>query len=265
MERVRLTGPCVAATADDDTVWCAAGGRLLVFDAANRLRHDADAPAGLLSLGAAGGQVAATLEPGVIAWLDPRTGDVVGRRPVGGAPTLVSGGAIWAVDTVSGRAWRLADPGVIIGPQSVSDVDRAAADGERLWWTARGDAMLRCDDRVIDVGAMSHERGDIVVCAGSVWVSVAWALVRAGAWAGARGLDVRSPVAGPARLACARGVLVGCAVGGVFVLDPRVDADARLVDADAGADAALLVATRSTAWVCPRERPEARLVAVRGR
>jgi len=264
-ERVRLTGPSVAAAADDDTVWCAADGRLLVFDAAGRLQHDVDAPADILSLGAAGGRIAATLEPGVIAWLDPSTGDVLGRRLVGGAPTLVSGSAIWSVDAASGRAWRLADPGVAIGPRAVSDIDRAAADGERLWWTTRGDATLRSDDRAIDLGVMSSERGDIVVCAGSVWVSVAQALIRVGAWAGTRGRDVRAPVERPALLACARGVLVGCSADGLFVLDPRIDEEARLVEADVGVDVAQLVTTRTMAWVFPRERPEARLVAVRRR
>ena len=64
-------------------------------------------------------------------------------------------------------------------------------------------------------------------------------------------------------LACAGGALVGGGGQGLFVIDPSVDADFRLVDADLGGDLAFLVATRALVWAIPAGRSEARIVTVR--
>jgi len=149
----RLPGPCVAAAADGDTVWCVARDRLVAFDAAGTQRRDAPIGAGVRSLAASGQMLVAVVEPGVIVWLDPESGTATQRRPVGGTPVLVAGGgAVWAVDVGSGRAWRVADAGAVLGPTIVADVDRAAADGERLWWTSKRDAFLREGARTVDLG-----------------------------------------------------------------------------------------------------------------
>ena len=260
----RLPGPCVAAAADGDTVWCVARDRLVAFDAPGTQRRDAPIGAGVRSLAASGQMLVAVVEPGVIVWLDPESGTATQRRPVGGTPVLVAGGgAVWAVDVGSGRAWRVADAGAVLGPTIVADVDRAAADGERLWWTSKRDAFLREGARTVDLGVRRKERGGLAVCAGSVWTSVAKGLLRVGAWKAELGTVVAAPAGPVPFLVCGAGVLVGGSRDGLFALDPSVDADARRLDADVGGDVGFLVAVRSAAWVFSRRRAQARRIALR--
>jgi hypothetical protein len=208
--------------------------------------------------------VAATFDPGVVAWLDPSSGEIAHRVPVGGEPALLSGGgAIWLVDLRSGRAWHLRDAGTLIGPVVVTDVDHAAVDGHRLWWTSRHDTVLRSSGHEIEIGVGPGERGGFVVCAGSVWISVSSGLIRVNAWNAEIGIIVPVPSGLLSHLACAGGVLVGVSARHeVFVLDPRVDADMRRLDADIGDDINLFVATRTRAWAFPARKAEARLVTI---
>ena len=262
---VPLPGPLIAAGSDGATVWCAAGDRLLGFDAGGGTRTTVPAPTGLRTLAAAGEILAATLDPGVVAWLDPPSGQARGRVSVGGEPFVVAGGgAVWAVDPGASRAWRLGDDGTLVGPILIPGVDRVAPDGPRLWWTSRQDTLLREGTRSADLGAAVGERGGLVVCAGSVWLSVRDGLARVGAWAGDRGPVVPAPAGPVPFLVCAGGAVVGGAgPDGLFVLDPSVDADARRLDADVGGDLELLVGTRTNVWAFPARRAEARLLKVR--
>lgn len=242
-------------------MWCVAAGRVLRFDGSGNPTLDAPSAPGVRSLGAAGGTLAATLDPGVVAWLDSASGAVRRERPGCGDAVLVSGGgAVWAVDARGGRAWRLGEPGTLSAPIAVPGVDRAAADGERLWWTSRHDTTLRGGDRPVDLGAAPHERGGLAACAGSIWVSVARGLIRVGAWAAATGPLVSAPIGPVEFLTCGGGVLVGGSERGLFALDPAADADARRVAAPVDGDVGLLVATSTTAWMFAARRPEARLV-----
>ena len=138
---------------------------------------------------------------------------------------LVSGGgAVWAIDDVRGQGWRLGEPGKLIGPVSMPGVDRAAADGDRVWWMSHRDTTLRDGTRDVDVGVKPAERGGITVCANAVWLSASRGLVLVGTWAAAMGPLV--PVsAGPLSfLTCAGGVLVGGSSRyGLVVLDPSSD------------------------------------------
>lgn len=262
---VDLPGVPVAAAGGRDGVWCVAEDRLLAFEAGGARGLDAPIDSGVTSLGAAATLLAATFDPGVVAWLDPRSGAVLRRFPLGGEPRLVSGaGSVWAVDARTARAWRLGGPGTLIGPHAVPGVDRAAADGERLWWTSREDTKLRDLGREVDLGVSGDEHGGLAVCAGAVWVSVAGGLIRVGAWGADRGPLVSAPAGPVPFMVCAEGVLVGgSARRGLFVLDPSVDAEARRLDDDLGPDLAILVATRTTAWAFAGRRAEARVVTIR--
>jgi hypothetical protein len=250
MAVLALPGVARAAAAGAAAVWCAIGDRLLAYSPEGEPRGEAPAPEGLLGLAAAGGTLAAALEPGLVAWLDPESGRERSRAPVGGEPEVgAGGGAIWVVDRASGRARRLADEGVLGEPVEVGPVDRFAPDGERLWWTSRDDTLLRGGPQPVELGG----RGPLVACAGSVWVSAGERLVRIGGWDGQPGLPLEAPPA--EALACADGVLVGTR----FVLDPSIDAGVREIEALEGR----LVATAEVAWAFSRERPEATLLRVR--
>jgi len=244
-------------------VWCAAGGRLLSFEAAGTPRLN-QSLAGVRSLGASGFRLAAILDEGVIVWLDSRSGRETGRRAVSTKAVLVSGGgAIWAVDEPRSEALRLGEPGQVAARVPVPGVDRAAADGDRVWWLSRRDTKLRDGSREVDVGVGPGERGALAVCANSVWLSVARGLVRVGTWNGAAGPLV--PVsAGPLPfLTCGGGVLVGgSSADGLLVLDPLADADVRHLPIDCD-DLGMLVATRTMAWALSARNPEARLVPIR--
>jgi hypothetical protein len=261
---VDLRAPCAAAAATDDTVWCAAGGRLLSFEAAGTPQLNVPLP-GACSLGASGSRLAAILDAGVLVWLDSRTGREVSRRPIASTAVLVSGGgAVWAIDETGGEGWRLGAPGALIGPVPMPAVDRVAADGERVWWMSRRDTTLRDGAREVETGVTPEERGALAVCANSVWLSVARGLIRVGTWAAAKGPLV--PIsAGPLPfLACGGGVLIGgSSRDGLVVLDPSRDADVRHLDVDPGVDLGMLVATRAMAWVLSAQHSKALLVPIR--
>jgi len=250
MAVVALPGIAHAAAADAAAAWCAIGDRLLAYSPDGEPRGEAPAPEGLLGLAAAGGALAAALEPGLVAWLDAESGRETARAPVGGEPEVgAGGGAIWVVDRASGRARRLVDRGVLGEPVEVGPVDRFAPDGERLWWTSRDDTLLRGGPQPVELGG----RGPLVVCAGSVWVSAGERLIRIGGWDGQSGLPLAAPPA--EALACAGGILVGTR----FVLNPLIDAGIREIEPLEGR----LVATDEVAWAFSRERPEATVQRVR--
>jgi hypothetical protein len=264
LRTVSLPDVPTAVASDGQAVWCVVGSRLVSYEAAGAPRHEVPAPAQLGSLAAAGDTLAAAAV-GVVVWLDPSEGAVRARRPVGGEPVVVAGGgAVWAYDGSSGRAWRLVGEGVLGEPVPLPEADAIAADGERIWWTSREDTLLRGGNGPVDLGVGPGERGGLVACSGSIWVSVADSLLRVGAWAGELGPPLAAPE-GPVRLlACANGILVGgSGRAGLFVLDPSVDADVRRLDADLGGELTHLTATRSVAWAFPEGRAEARLVSVR--
>jgi hypothetical protein len=262
---VALPGRAVGAATDGATVWCAAGGRLLAFEAAGSPLLDVPAPPRLRGLAAGPDVVVAALEPGLLVWLDPGSASEQLRHPVGGQPELAAGGGtVWALDRRSGRAWRLAGVGAVSEPLCLPSVDRIAADGERIWWTSRDDTLLRGGARPVDIGVGAGERGGMVACAGAVILSVADGLLLVSAWSAEVGPTLTAPEGPGAFLACGDGVLVGASGRrGLFLLDPSVDADVRHFDLDLGGDLDFLVATRSVAWALPAGRAEARLVTVR--
>ncbi len=246
MAVVALPGVAHAAAAGADRVWCAIGDRLLAYSPEGEPRGEAPAPDRVLSLAAASNVLAAALEPGIVAWLDPQSGDERTRVPAGSEPEVgAGGGAIWVV--ADGRARRLAAEGLLGPAVEVGAVDRFAPDGERLWWTSG--TRLHGGPQPVELGG----RGPLAACAGSVWASIGDRLVRVGAWDGEPGLPIDAP---PAEgLACAGGVLVGTR----FVLNPSIDAGVRAIEPLEGR----LVATREVAWAFSRERPEATLLRVR--
>jgi hypothetical protein len=260
---VDLRAPCAAAAATDDTVWCAAGGRLLAFEAAGTPRLNQPL-SGVRSLGASGSRLA-VIAADAIVWLDPRTGREVERRPIGKSAVLVSGGgAVWAIDDERGEGWRLGEPGALSEPLRMPGVDRAAADGDRVWWLSKRDTMLRDGTREVDVGVTSRDRGGLTVCANSVWLSVNAGLVRVGTWAAAKGPLVPVSAGLLPFLACAGGALVGgSSQDGLVVLDPSADADVRRLDVDPGGDLGMLVATRAMVWLFSTRHSEALLVPIR--
>jgi hypothetical protein len=260
-----LPGPASAVASDRARVWCAAGNRLAAYEPSGSRLLEAPKPTGLLALAAAPNVLAAALEPGVVAWLDPDAGTERLRRPVGGELVLAAGGgSVWALDRRSQRAWRLSDVGVLAGPVVLAGVDQFAPQGDRVWWTSRDDPLLRGGARPVDLGVGADARGGMTVCAGSVWISVSRGLLRVGAWGAELGPVVEAPE-GPVRhLACADGVLVGgSGRHGLFLLDPSIDAGIRHLQVDLGGELDFLVATHSAVWAIPTGRPEARLVTVR--
>jgi hypothetical protein len=261
---VALPDVAEAATADAATVWCVAAGRLLAFEAAGAPLLDVPAPEGLLTLAAAGGRLAAT-KPGVIAWLDPEDGSARSQNPVGGEPAVMAGGgAIWAYDRSTARAWRLAGEGTLAEPVAVAGADRLAPDGERMWWTSRDDTVLRGGDRPIDLGVGAAERGAIIACSNLIWVSIAGGLLRVSAWAAEPAGFTTAPEGPVERLCCAGGILTGgSGRRGLFCLDPSVDAGMRHLDVALGGEPAHLVGTDSIVWAFAAERDEATLVTVR--
>jgi hypothetical protein len=262
---ISLPGPVLAAASDGMRVWCAAGGRLIAYEPGGSPLLEAPQPPGLLALAAAGALVAAALEPGIVAWLDPDDGTERLRHPVGGDLLVAAGGdSVWALDRRSQRAWRLTDVGVLTEPVSVAGVDQFVPQGNRLWWTSREDTFLRGGLRPVDLGVGADTRGGMTVCAGSVWISVRGGLLRVGAWDAEQGLPLEAPE-GPVRhLTCAGGILAGgSGRQGLFVLDPSIDAGVRHLPVDIGGELDFLVASHSVIWAVPAGRPEARLVAVR--
>lgn len=261
---INLRAPCTAAAATDETVWCAAGDRLLAFEAAGTPRLDQPL-SGVRSLGASGSRLAAILEDGVMVWLDPRSGREAGRRYIGTKAVLLSGGgAIWAFDEASGEGLRLGEPGQVAARVPMPGVDRAATDGDRVWWTSRRDTKLRDGSREVDVDVRPDERGGLTVCANSVWLSVPRGLVRVGTWDAVKGPLVPSPAGPLPFLTCGGGVLVGgSSTNGLVVLDPSADVDLRRLDIDPDGDVGMLVATRAMAWVFSARQSKAWLVRIR--
>jgi hypothetical protein len=237
----------------------------VAYDASGVPLLEAPEPAGLLNLAASADFVAAALEPGIVAWLDPDTGTERLRRTMGGEPVVAAGGgSVWVLDRRSERVWRLADVGALTGPFSLPRVEQFVPDGERVWWASLDDTLLRGGERPVDLEVSASERGGMTVCAGSVWISVIRGLLRVGTWASERGPPMAAPE-GPVRLlTCTDGVVAGgSGRRGLFVLDPAVDADVRHLDVDLGGQLEFLVGARSVVWGIPVGRSEARLVAVR--
>lgn len=261
---VDLRSLCTAATATDDTVWAAAGGRLLAFEPAGTLRLDL-LLSGVRSLGASGSYLAAILDNEVMVWLDPYSGREEGRQPIGQSAVLVSGGgAIWAIDEASGEGLRLGEPGQVAARVPMPGVDRAAADGDHLWWMSHRDTVLRGGTRDVDVGVRTSDRGGLTVCANSVWLSVSSGFVRVGTWDATKGPLVPTSTGLLPFLTCGSGVLVGgSSTDGLIVLDSSVDADVRRLNIDADGDMGMLVATRTTAWVFSARDSKAWLVPFR--
>lgn len=260
-----LPGPVRAAAADAARVWCATEGRLVAYDPGGSPLLEAPAPASLVGLAAAPGVLIAALEPGIVAWLDPDSGQEHLRRSLGGDLAVAADdGGVWAVDRSSQRAWRLTEAGGLDEPVLLGTVDRFAPQGDRLWWTSPHDTLLRGGTQPVDLGVGTDERGGITASAGSVWVSAPGSLLMVQAWAARLGPAMKAPE-GPVRhLTSADGVVVGgSGRRGLFVLNPSIDADVRHLDVELGGELDLLVATRSTAWAFPSGRTEARLVAVR--
>lgn len=260
-----LPGPVRAATSNGVTVWCATGNRLVAYEPAGAPLREAPEPAGLIGLAAISGVLVAALESGIVAWLDPDSGREQLRRPVGGELMVTAGGgAVWAFDRISQRAWRLTEPGVLAEPVRLGEVDQLASGGERIWWTSRHDTLLRGGARPVDLGVGAGGRGGMTVCAGSAWVSVSGALLPVGTWAAALGLPMAAPEGPVQHLTCADGVLVGgSGRHGLFVLDPSIDADVRHLRVDLGGDLDFLVTTRFVVWAIPAGQSQAQLVAIR--
>jgi hypothetical protein len=258
---VDLPGAWVAVAGGGGTVWCATGDRLLAFDETGALRIEVSAPGAVHQLAATSDLLVAVRDAGVLSWLDPGTGQEVASRPVGSALELVSGGgAIWAIDRLGSRARRVEATGTLGAAHAVAGIDRAAADGDRFWWTSTGDARLRDLERVVD-SDIPTDRGGIAACAGSIWVSVRGGLVRVGTWAAQAGSLVAAPAGPVPFLACAGGVLVGAAERHtVFVLDPSADADARAVEVDTGGAIGAMATAGRTVWLFPAGRAEAHVV-----
>jgi hypothetical protein len=259
---VPLAGPPVAAASDAESVWIVAGGRLEAYDAGAHRRWEAGAPRDITALAAArDGMLAAAVETGIIAWIDGRSGEVVTRQSLGGDLTVTAGGgAAWAVDRRHERAWRVEPDGSRAGPVPLPGVARVAVDGERIWWTSRHDTLLRGDGHAVDLGRAA---GAVAACAGSVWISAPGALLRVGAWSGELGRPLPAPGGTATHLDCADGMLAGGSAGGLFVLDPRIDADAQRLDVALEDELGFLLATRSHVWAIAAGRDRAHVVPVR--
>jgi hypothetical protein len=260
-----LPGPADAAAADGATVWCSASGRLVAYEAGGGTRLEVPAPGELSSLAAVEGILVGAVPPGVVVWLDPSDGSIRARLPVGGeSEVLAGGGAVWAFDRRSGRAWPLMAEGVAGEPVSLPAVERLAADETRLWWTSPEDTLLHGGERPVELEVGPGERGDLAACSNSIWVSVANGLLRVGAWAAELGPPLAAPEGPVGFLECADGILVGASGRhGLFVLDPAIDAAVRHIDVDLGGELDHLVTTRSVVWAFPAHTAEARLVHVR--
>lgn len=268
---VSLDAVALAATWDGSRVWVATDGTLAGLDPdgadGDGARVRWDAPGRVTSLAASSDAgLVALVDPGVVAWLDRRAGDETSRRPLGGEPVLVGGGRepVFAVDVASERAWPVLGPGALGPPVPVPGVESAAVVRGAVWWLAGGDTVVRGNGMEVDLGPAADRRTALVGCGGSVWVGSGDALLRVGAYGGDTSPPLPAPFP-PALLACGDGRLVGASREGVFVLDPSRDADARRVRLDVELDEqpALLVATRTAAWLFSATEPLARVVAYR--
>lgn len=252
-----------AATWDGDRVWCLAGETLAAFQPEGERAVVRAAPDALRTVASGPDGLVAIVEPGILAWLDATTGDDVVRRAVGGDLSLVGGrDGLFAVDVASERAWPVTAPGTLGTPVPVPGVERAAVARGAIWWTSRTDTVLRSAGMEVDLGVLADQRGGMVGCAGSVWVSGDHGLLRVGAWGGDTSPPLPAPFGAVGHLACGDGCLVGGSRDGLFVLDPSIDADVRRLnlDFDLDDDPAAVVATRTAAWVFSSTEPLARVV-----
>lgn len=259
---VALGATAQAATWDGRRVWCVTGETLEAFDPAGERILEHSAPHGFHSLAAGPDALVGLAEPGVLVWLDGTTGAEVTRRPLGGEAVLVGGSdGVFVVDRTSERAWPVAGPGAVGPPTPVPGIDRATAARGAIWWTSRADTVLRGNGLEVELGPFAERRGGIVGCAGSVWVSIQGGLLRVGAWGGDTSPALPAPF-GPVEVACGDGRIVGASRAGLFVLDPSVDADARRLELDfeLDQDPAVLVATKTSAWLFSSTEPSARVV-----
>ena len=201
----------------------------------------------------------AAREPGVVVWFDG-AGEEVARRPAGGALAMVGAAdASFCVDAASERAWAVTGPGTLGPPVAVPGVAGATVAQGTIWWTSRHDTVLRGNGMEVDLGVPAAA---IAGCAGSVWASVEATLLRVGAWGGDTSPPLPAPF-GPALLSCGDGRLVGASAAGVFVLDPSADAGVRALDVDLDEAPAIVVATRTSAWLFSSTRPQALVVPYR--
>jgi len=264
VREIALPGVCSAA-AGGAAARCIAGGRLLTFAESGERLGDVPAPERIRQLASTSDSLIA-LQDEHVAWLDRKSGRVVQRAAVGGDAQLIGAvGSVWVVDRRHATARRVHEGGVLGPRRSTPGIDRAAADGDNLWWLDRDAATLRDFDREVELGSAARGHGGITVCAGSVWVSGADGLCRVGTWRAARGAMLAAPFGPADYLACARGALVGASGRhGVFALDPAADADVRLL---AGADevgpTACYTTVGDSLWAFLENRAAARLIRIR--
>jgi hypothetical protein len=259
-----LPGPVRAATTNGSTVWCAVGDQLLTFTESGAAIAQGRGAGNLRSLAAGDGRLLATTESAVMEWFE--AGETMSRlpfSPVSDAVLAQGGGAVWLWDRAAGQARQLAPEIGSAAELAVPEADRIAPDGTQLWWTSRTDTLLRNGSATVDLQVASSARGGLVVCAGSVWCSVADGLLRVNAWSAELGQRMAAPEGPVDHLACAGGILVGgSGRQGLFVINPSTDVDIQHVDVDFGGPLEHLVATRSVVWGFAGGS-EATLVAVR--
>lgn len=286
--RIDLPRPVSAAASDGTTVWCAGPGGVHAYTttgtplpgngAAPRLRSLAAVPGTVTGSAGVPGTLAETvvvprsfagaspsnpLSKGTLAgigrgrvhWLD-HSGAPIAGVPFGGR-VLAGGGEIWAVG--DGLARRLAEPGTLLEPLELPDLDLCAVEGERLWWTSTRDTVLRGGPKEVDLGR--RERGAMTVCAGSLWISVTGGLLRVSAWSGEPGRFVGTPEGPVPFLVCANGVLAG-AGRDLFTLAPAAGAALRVIRLGLEAPLALMIAAGKHVWAFPADRSQALIVAV---
>ena len=188
---VNLPGVCVAA-AGSDAARCVVGGRLLSFSGSGEAVFDVPMTQAVTQLACTRELLVAVAENHRLVWLDPATGRLLAERAAGDTPRLVAGSRPgWAVDPVDIARLENSRTGVLDAPRIAPGTDQAAADGDRLWWTSRHDTELRdLAGLPEDIGHGAGERGAMVVCSNSLWISVRNGLCRVGAWDAKRGLDM---------------------------------------------------------------------------
>ncbi|MFC4116217.1 hypothetical protein [Nonomuraea zeae] len=190
-----------------------------------------------------------------VYWLDPEGFPLASAHFEG--RVLAGGGEIWAVGT--DRACRLAAPGRLGELVELPGLDRCAVEGERLWWTSKRDTLLRGGPKEVDLG--ERERGGMIVCAGSLWVSVADGLLRVSAWSGEPRRLVPAPEGPVPFLVCANGIVAG-AGHDLFALAPAAGAPLRVIPLGLQSPPALMIAAGKHVWVFPADRPQALIVPV---
>ncbi|MEV0166068.1 hypothetical protein B0I32_104114 [Nonomuraea fuscirosea] len=284
--RIDLPCPVRAAASDGTTVWCAVAGGVRAYTAAGsplgeggpgpELRSLAavpgtvTGPAGVPGMLAetvimprsfAGASLSGPLPEGTLAgtsrdrlhWLGP-SGAPDGDLPFDGR-VVAGGGEIWAVGADLAR--RLTGPGRLGEPVQLPALDACAAEGERLWWTSRRDTILRGGPKEVELGR--DRRGAMVVCAGSLWISVTGGLLRVSAWSGEPGRLVAAPEGPVPFLVCANGVLTGGARD-LFTLAPAAGAPLRVIELGLDVPLALVIAAGRHVWAFPAGRPQALIV-----